>query len=222
LAGGGEERAGLGLALALFIGGDAVRHDTRTCLDMENPVLEHAGTQDDAGIDRAVRGEIADPARIGAAGFRFEFGDDLAGADFGGAGNGSGREPGEDRIDRVMLSAIQSSDHVRDDVHDVAVALDRVAVGHFDRACRRDAAYVVAPEIEQHEMLGPFLRIGEQAYFVGLVFRCRLPARAGARNWADRDFAVADADQDFRARTDQRKAGHVEEVEERRRIDAPE
>jgi len=58
-------------------------------------------------------------------------------------------------------AAFQPPLDVRDDVHDVAVALDEETVGHLHRADLGDAADVVASEVEQHQMLGSFLRVGE-------------------------------------------------------------
>ena len=47
-------------------------------------------------------------------------------------------------------------------MHDVAVALDEELVGDLDGADLGDAADIVAAEVEQHQMLGALLRIGEQ------------------------------------------------------------
>ena len=106
-------------------------------------------------------------------------------------------------------------------MHDVAVALDEEAVGHLHRADLGDAADVVAAEIEQHQMLGALLRIGEQfrAERGVLLGRLAAPARAGDR--ADRHLALAHAHQDFRARDDDLEAAEIEEAEIGRRIDAP-
>src|SRR3546814_20538800 len=46
-------------------------------------------------------------------------------------------------------------------------------------------------------------------------------ARAGAGDRTERDLFVADADQNFGRRSDQREAGQVEEIEEGRWVDAP-
>src|SRR3546814_1472127 len=51
---------------------------------------------------------------------------------------------------------------IGDDVHDVAVELDGVLLGHLHAADRGDAADVVAAEIEQHEVLGELLRVAQQ------------------------------------------------------------
>jgi hypothetical protein len=89
----------------------------------------------------------------------------------------------------------------------VAVALDRVAFRHLDGPSSGDAADIVAPEIEQHEVFGAFLRIGEEAGGVVAVFGLGCPARAGSRDGADGHFTVADAHEDFGAGANQCEAG---------------
>ena len=70
-------------------------------------------------------------------------------------------------------------------MHDVAVALDEELVGDLDRADLGDAADIVAAEIEQHQMLGALLRIGQQFVFQRLVLVRRRAARARAGDRAD-------------------------------------
>ena len=101
----------------------------------------------------------------------------------------------------------------------MAVEFDRIAFRHGDAAGAGDAADIVAAQVQQHQMLGPFLGIVEQAGAVGGVLDRILAARAGAGDRPDRHFAIAGADQDFRAGPDQRKAGQVEIIEEGRRVD---
>ena len=101
----------------------------------------------------------------------------------------------------------------------MAVALDEELVGDLHGADLGDAADIVAAEIEQHQVLGALLRVGEQAILVGLVLVRGLAARHGAGDRADRDRAVAHAHQDLGARARDREAAEVEEEQERRRID---
>ena len=70
---------------------------------------------------------------------------------------------------------------LRDDVHDVAVALDAHLLGHLHRADLGDAADIVAPEIEQHQVLGQLLRVRQQlrrqaSSSAGVSPRGRVPA----------------------------------------------
>src|SRR3546814_17843542 len=59
----------------------------------------------------------------------------------------------EERVDRVLVGG-DAADDVRNDVHDMAVELDGIAVGDAHAAADRSAADVVAAEVEQHQMLG--------------------------------------------------------------------
>ena len=104
-------------------------------------------------------------------------------------------------------------------MHDVGVALDEHLLGDLDGADLGDAADVVAAEIEQHQMLGALLRIGQQVGGERLVLgrRCAAPARAGDR--ADGDLAVAQPHQDLRARADDREAAEIEEEQEGRGVE---
>ena len=71
---------------------------------------------------------------------------------------------------------------VRRDVHHVTVMLDRHHVADLHRAEIGDAADVVAAQIDQHHVLGPLLRIGQQLLGQAAVFLVRLaPRRAPAK-----------------------------------------
>ena len=89
-------------------------------------------------------------------------------------------------VEGVAVVAQLAGD-VRGDVHDVAVALDHHHVGDLDRAELGDAADVVAAQVDEHDVLGPFLGVGQQ--FGGELRRllrrcCRGGAcrRAGGRS----------------------------------------
>ena len=71
---------------------------------------------------------------------------------------------------KASRSVGQLAGDVRRDVHHVAVALDDHHVGDFDRAVAGDAADVVAAQIDEHHVLGPFLGIGQQLVGEPLVF----------------------------------------------------
>ncbi|MNS95596.1 hypothetical protein D3C72_1298630 [compost metagenome] len=108
--------------------------------------------------------------------------------------------------------------HVGDDVHDLAVALDREALGHFDGAGGRDAAHVVAAQVEQHQVFGAFLGVGQKLGFKRLVGLGRGAARTGAGQGTDGDTTVLQPDQDFGAGPGQLEIDVVEEEEIGRRI----
>ncbi len=149
-------------------------------LDMHEAVFHHRGAQHDASVHFAPGAEIADAAGIDAALVLLQFVDDLHCADFRRAGHGARRKARGERGDRIDVIAQLALD-VRDDVHDVAVALDEEAVGHFDRADLRDAADVVAAKVEEHEMLGALLGIGQEFCRQRFVFRWAFCPAGGCR-----------------------------------------
>ena len=68
----------------------------------------------------------------------------------------------------------------RDQVHDVAVALDPHEVDDLDGARHADPAQVVAGQVDEHHVLGPLLGVGEQLLGEPDVLLRRRPARPGA------------------------------------------
>ena len=107
-------------------------------------------------------------------------------------------------------------------MHDVAVELDRVALGHRDRADLGDPADVVAAQVEQHEVLGQLLGVAQQVLGQARVLGGVGAARPGAGDRPDGDPAAAQAHQDLRARADHGEAVQVEEEEEGRGVEPPE
>ena len=90
-------------------------------------------------------------------------------------------KPGHQRIDRVVLRG-QLADDIGHDVHDLAVIFEEEAVGDL-APCRSSATRpdIVAAEIEQHQMLGALLRVGEQLLGERLVLFRRRAARPRVR-----------------------------------------
>ena len=58
------------------------------------------------------------------------------------------------------MGGVELTHHIGDDVHHMAIALDEEFGGHVHGADLRDAAHIVAAEIQQHEMFRPLLGIG--------------------------------------------------------------
>ncbi len=110
---------------------------------------------------------------------------------------------------------------IGNDMHDLAVIFEDELVGHLDRADLGDAAHIVAAEIEQHQMFGPLLGIGEKFRGERPILGRRGAAPAGSGDRPDRHLAVAHPDQNFGAGADHREIVEVEIVEERRRVDPP-
>ncbi len=216
-----EQRLGLVdafLLLGLRIG---IRHDAGAGLHVHGAVLDQRGAQDDAAVELAGRGKIADRPGVEPALVVLELVDDLHRPHLGRARDGAGREACGKRVERVMLGVEVALD-VGDDVHHLAEALDEELVGHLDRGDARDAAHIVAAEIEQHQVLGTFLGIGQQGHLKRLVFLRGAAARPRAGDRPDGDGALAHPDQDLRARSRYGETAEIEEVEKGRRIDPAE
>ena len=111
----------------------------------------------------------------------------------------------------ASCAGVEPAVDVRDDVHDVAVVFEEELVGDLDRADLGDAADVVAAEVEQHQVLGALLGVGEQLVGERAVVLGRRAARPGAGDRADGDLAVAHPDQDLGARADDREAAEIED-----------
>ena len=85
------------------------------------------------------------------------------------------------RASKAVLPACKPAGHVRRDVHDVRIALDLHHVAELDGAIIGDAAHVVASQVDEHDMLGSLLGVGQQLFgqraVLGLVApRRRVPA----------------------------------------------
>ena len=94
--------------------------------------------------------------------------------------------------------------------------LDRETLQHFHGAQLGDAADIVAPEVEQHQVLGPLLGVGEKLRLqAGILGRVGV-AGACAGQRPDRHQPVAQTDEDFRAAADDREAAEIEEEQEGR------
>ncbi len=214
-----EQGARLRLALGLLGSGIAVGDDAGARLHIDAAVLDEGRAQNDAAVHLAIGREIADAAAVGAALFLLEFVDDLHGAHLRRARQRARGKARHQRVDDVM-AGVELACHVARDVHHVAVALDDEALAHAHAADLRYAADVVAAEIDEHQVLGALLGIGEQLGLEVLVFLRRRTAADGAGERTDRHLAVAHAHQDLGARAHERERAEVEMEQERRRVRA--
>ena len=180
----------------VFALGGGVGDDAAAGLDEGFAVLEQNGAEGDAGVVVAVEAEVAYGPRVGAAFAFFEFVQDLHGADLGGAGDGSSGECGAHDIEGAAASGEFAGD-MGDDVHDMAVTLDCHEVGDFHRAVFRDAADIVAGEVDEHEVLSALLRIGHEIGGVGIILLDRCSTAAGAGDGADFHEVAGEAHMDL-------------------------
>ena len=63
-------------------------------------------------------------------------------------------------------------------MHDVTEPLNPHELGHLDGIGFTHAQQIVAREVNEHEVLGPFLLVGEQILLVLLIFFDRFTARS--------------------------------------------
>lgn len=116
----GHQCARLCLAFALLIFRRRVGNYSCARLRVHHTILQHCGAQHDAAVHIAIGCEITDAACIGTACFRFQLGDDFAGADLGCAADGARRETREESVERIFLIA-KPAHHIRNNVHHMAV-----------------------------------------------------------------------------------------------------
>ena len=83
-----------------------------------------------------------------------------------------------------VVARIEPALDVGDDVHDLAVIFEEELVGDLHGADLGDAADVVAAEVEQHQMLGALLGIGQQLVGERLVLVPALRRAAACRRSA--------------------------------------
>src|SRR5579862_1657643 len=146
--GGAEEGARLVENFLMLSRRAAIGDDAAACLHDHRLILDHGGAQHDAGIHAAIAGEITDRAAIEIAPLGLELVDDLHRAHLGRAREGAGRETGEQRVERV-IAWIDPALDMRADMHDMAVALDHELLGDMNRADLRDAANIIARQVEE-------------------------------------------------------------------------
>src|SRR5271157_5583918 len=214
---GGEKRAGLVHGLVEFEGRNRVGHDARAGLDVRRAAFAHHGADHNAGVEAARKVDVAERAAVDAAPYRFQFVNDLHGADLGGAGKRARREAGEQGVERV-LAGHKSSGNVRHEVHDVRILLH---VHHFldpHAAVNAYATHVVSAEVDEHDVFGRLLRVlGE---FVGeaLVLCLGRAARTRPCNGPHFNHAVFNPHHHFRGRAGHLYAVQGEEIHVRRRV----
>src|SRR5690606_7984098 len=112
----------------------------------------------------------------------------------------AGREGGTQYVERAE-TVLQAPFDIRDDMHHVRVTLHHHLVGERDRTGFGNTANIVASQVDQHQVLGDFLRVSQQLFLKSLVFLGRMATATGAGNRAYRHRTLLDASEDFRRRT---------------------
>ena len=94
-------------------------------------------------------------------------------------------------------------------MHDMGIVFDLFAVGDAHRTGLGHTADIIAPKVKQHQMFRTFLGIIKQVLGHDLVVIGCLAAPTRSGNRANGDFAVAQADKDFRAGADNLKPADI-------------
>ena len=149
------------------------------------------GAQCQGDVHLAVETDVAHAAAVRAAGDGFEFIDDLHGADFGGTADGANGQRCGEGIPAILIAAKDAGDGAGK-MHDVAVTLDFKHAWERDGAWLGDAAYVVATEIDEHDVFGAFFGVGAKFVLESSVFRrCfAAAARAGEGAIGEDELAI--------------------------------
>ncbi len=105
-------------------------------------------------------------------------------------------------------------------MHHVRIALDDHLVRHPHGAGLRDTTRVIAAQVDQHQMLGDFLGVGEQVLLQREVFLGGLAPAPSAGDGTDGDQPLLQPHQDFRRGTDDMEIAKVQLEHVRRRVEA--
>lgn len=111
--------------------------------------------------------------------------------------------------------------HRRHDVHDVRIPLDGHEVDDLDGARLADPSQVVASEVDEHEVLGALLGVGDQLVGEGLVLLDGGAARPGARDGVHHRLPVLDLDEGLRGGPDDVEPVEAEQVHVRGGVGRP-
>src|SRR5262249_54802008 len=137
-----EESADFIEALLLFCGGGAVGDNFGPPPHIYRAILDERRSQHNAAVHLALGREGAAAAAVGSALLHREPADAPQRVSLRGAGERAGWEARHQCIDNVA-PPVEPPDDVADDVHDVAVALDREALGHSHGADLGHAPHVI-------------------------------------------------------------------------------
>src|SRR5438552_343546 len=137
-------------------------------LHIGDAVFHDHGTKRDTGIEVAREIEVEDSAGVDAAASALQFLDDFHGADLRCTRNGAGRKTGHQRVKTIHVLA-QASAETGNQMHDVRVALHGEQLFGLHRAVIADTAQIVAPEIDEHDVLGALFFTGKHFLFQALV-----------------------------------------------------
>ena len=124
----------------------------------------------------------------------------------------------DQRVEMIVLVGELAFDR-RHQVHHVRVALEPHVLRHAHAAVLADAADVVAPEIDEHHVLGALLLVALQLVGEAQILLLGAAARPRAGDRMGLDVLPFDAHQHLGRRADDGEAAHADEIHVGRRID---
>ena len=199
---------------------DRAGHDARARVHVSLAVLEDRASDRDGRVEVAVIAEIPDRPAVQPAALAFGRRDELHGADLGSAGQRAGREDRAQRVEGIELRP-QPRLHMRDEMEDVAVALDLHVLADRDGPGPGHAPQVVAAQIDQHDVLGPLLRVLLELFGQPRVLPRIGTAWARARDRVGRQPVALHLEEQLRRRADDLERGRADEEQVRAGVDAP-
>ncbi len=200
---------------------DGAGDDPGAGVDVRLAVLEDRAPDGDRRVEVAVVAEVADGAAVQAAPLPFGRGDELHRPDLGRARQRAGREDRPQRVERVELRPEPRLD-VRHEVEDVAVALDLHVLADGDRPGARHAPEVVAPEVDEHHVLGPLLRVALELLGQERVLAGVGATRPGAGDRVGRQAVALDLEEQLGRGADDLEGRRPDEEQVRARVDPAE
>src|SRR6267143_836662 len=151
-----KQRARLGARLELFGGGVRVGNDACAGLNTADAIRDNRGADCDASVEAAVESDVSDRAGVWPAAIGLALGDALHGADLRRAGDRTRGGTRPERVERIEAGCELAVDDGRE-MHHVRETVDAHELAHAHRSRARDAADVIAREVDEHHMLGALL-----------------------------------------------------------------
>ena len=218
LADGLVQRAELVRHLLQFAFGVALRDDARPGLIVKGVVAADECADGDGLVEIAVEPDEADAPAVDAAVVGLDLRNELHGPHLGSAAQRSGWESVDESADRIAVGVDLPAD-ARDEVDDMAVILHVAVKVHLHAV--GVAAQVVARQIDQHDVLGVLLGVGQKPFGPLAVQRRVSGAESRARDGVDRGAAVLDLAVRLGRGAEDAEAPEIEIEEVGRGIDAP-
>ena len=163
---------------------------------MHHAIFDDSCSEHDTRIHLAIRSKIADATAIRPAFISLELVDDLHRSHFRCSRYSPGRKPGRERIEDIIFRIKVALD-IRDDMHDMAVALEKEAVRYRNGTDFRDTADIIATKIKEHQMFCALFLVSQKLIRIGLVLSLGCAARTRSRDGPDCNPLISNTNENF-------------------------